>query len=539
MRLLYLLAAAAVGVAASDVLSLTQANFKEVVDGEKIIMVKFYDPSCKHCTKMMPEYERAATLLKKSSLPLATVNCVAERSLCEEFEVTNFPTIKLFKEESDLLEFNGQLKTDAFVRYMKRHTLPPLSDLDTKLVDSFIKLERVAVVGFLSESDKEEREAIELLANDLRNDFIFGVTSSPEAAEKYGVKSPSVVLFKTFDEGRSVFEGDFNSDQLTRFVRLNALPLLDEMTPENYDLYIDSEYPLAHIFIDSDESRRATVEALLPVARELRGRVNFGWIDVRKYDSEIYDSLALKPKWPALAIQNVTDSLKYPFDQTKELTTEAVREYAEKFLAHELAPALRSQPIPEKNDGPTKIVVADEYDSIVGDDTKDVFVLFYDPECGYSRRVMPSWEKLGQLVREGGNKNTVIAKMDAVVNDIPVDAPYEIFGYPTIKLFKAKTGASVEGGEKEPVSDEREIVDFNEEDRNLGTLVRFLKANAAHGLEVVGEVPEVWDVPEEPSAEESEQKEEEGKKKEEEEKLAPPKVRPVKRARVPHRHDEL
>jgi protein disulfide-isomerase A1 len=56
-----------------------------------------------------------------------------------------------------------------------------------------------------------------------------------------------------------------------------------------------------------------------------------------------------------------------------------VKSWVDQYEAGTLEPTIRSEDIPESNDGPVKIVVAKNYDQIVKDESKDVFVEFYAP----------------------------------------------------------------------------------------------------------------------------------------------------------------
>lgn len=49
----------------SDVVVVTKANFKdEVLKHDGIVIVEFFAPWCGHCKNLVPEYEKAAKILK-------------------------------------------------------------------------------------------------------------------------------------------------------------------------------------------------------------------------------------------------------------------------------------------------------------------------------------------------------------------------------------------------------------------------------------------------------------------------------------------
>ena len=63
---------------------------------------------CGHCKKLAPEYEKAAKELSKSSppIPLAKVDAIAETDLAKRFDVSSYPTLKIFR-KGKALNYNG------------------------------------------------------------------------------------------------------------------------------------------------------------------------------------------------------------------------------------------------------------------------------------------------------------------------------------------------------------------------------------------------------------------------------------------------
>jgi protein disulfide-isomerase A1 len=114
-----------------------------------------------------------------------------------------------------------------------------------------------------------------------RDDYLFGL--SFDAAKVASVSAPAVVLYKTFDEGRNDLVGTVDVAKLGAFVSEHSVPLLDEISPDNFATYSDAGLPLAYIFVEaSDPKRQEITKAIEPVAREHKGKVNFVWIDATK-----------------------------------------------------------------------------------------------------------------------------------------------------------------------------------------------------------------------------------------------------------------
>lgn len=132
-------------------------------------------------------------------------------------------------------------------------------------------------------------------------------------------------------------------------------------------------------------------------------------------------------------------------------------------MAGSVEPSVKSEPIPEKQEGPVTVVVAKNYQDVVIDNEKDVLLEFYAPWCGHCKALSPKYDELAGMFKPFADKIT-IAKVDATANDVPD----EIGGFPTIKLFKA-------GSKDEPI-------DYSGS-RTVEDLANFIRDNGSHGID--------------------------------------------------------
>mmetsp|Transcript_420 Transcript_420/g.553 ORF Transcript_420/g.553 Transcript_420/m.553 type:complete len:358 (-) Transcript_420:436-1509(-) len=83
-------------------------------------------------------------------------------------------------------------------------------------------------------------------------------------------------------------------------------------------------------------------------------------------------------------------------------------------------------------------LTADNFNAIVFDNTKDVFVEFYAPWCGHCKQLAPKYEKFAAAFE--GEENVVIAKMDATADgNGDIAQSFGVSGYPTLKFFSKDT----------------------------------------------------------------------------------------------------
>ncbi|KAI9477905.1 MAG: thioredoxin-like protein [Benjaminiella poitrasii] len=86
-----------------NVLVLTDANFKTVVDGSKPALVEFYAPWCGHCKNLAPVYAELADSYahQKDHVIIAKIDADQHRQTGSLYGVQGFPTLKWFPKGVD------------------------------------------------------------------------------------------------------------------------------------------------------------------------------------------------------------------------------------------------------------------------------------------------------------------------------------------------------------------------------------------------------------------------------------------------------
>lgn len=321
---------------------------------------------------------------------------------------------------------------------MTKQQLPAISTLTSSTLEDFKTADKVVVVAFIAADDKTSNTTYTSLAESLRDDYVFGAVADASVAKAEGVKVPGLVVYKSFDEGKAVFDGKFTTEAVTNFVQAASTPLVGEVGPETYQTYMSAGIPLAYIFAETAEERESLAKTLKPVAEKYKGKINFATIDANAFGAHAGNLNLPAEEWPAFAIQDTVTDEKYPFDGNK-LTEKKIAAFVKDYTDGKIKPSIKSEPVPEKNDGPVTVLVATTFKELVLDNTNaDVLVEFYAPWCGHCKALAPTYEKLGELYTGADAKKVIIAKIDATANDVPE----KIQGFPTIKLYTAKDKAN-------------------------------------------------------------------------------------------------
>jgi len=79
----------------SDVVEADEVTFQALFqDQNQGALVTFYAPWCGHCIKMVPEFKRAASMLKRGGVKAAAVNSDNAPNLARSLGIKGFPTVR-------------------------------------------------------------------------------------------------------------------------------------------------------------------------------------------------------------------------------------------------------------------------------------------------------------------------------------------------------------------------------------------------------------------------------------------------------------
>ncbi|XP_072290868.1 protein disulfide-isomerase A3 [Eucyclogobius newberryi] len=475
LRLTLLLVAALGGFSsASDVLDLTDDDFESRIGDRDLVLVEFFAPWCGHCKRLAPEYEAAATRLK-GVVSLAKVDCTANSNVCGKYGVNGYPTLKIFRDGEETGPYDGPRTADGIVSFLKKQAGPASVELPSEdQLDKYISDQDASVIGFFSDSSSSAQTEFLKAASALRESYRFAHTNNEALVTANG---EGVVLFRPkklqnkFEESTVTFsEEKFTSNKLKKFIQDNIFGACPHMTDDNKDQLKGRDLCVAYFDVDYAKNPKGSNywrNRVMKVAKSFldQGRsLSFAVANKNAFMHELseFGLDAGAGELPLVAIRTARGD-KYAMSEEFTRDGKALETFLQDYFDGKLKRYLKSEAVPEDNDGPVKVLVAENFDSIVNDDSKDVLIEFYAPWCGHCKTLEPKYKELGEKL--SSNPNVVIAKMDATANDVPT--PYEVSGFPTIYFSPAGQKSSPKkynGG--------REVSDF----------VSFLKREASNPL---------------------------------------------------------
>eukprot|EP01068_Selenidium_serpulae_P014219 Selendium_serpulae@DN6072_c0_g1_i1.p1 len=414
------------------VVVLTEKTFDEFIKNNPVSLIEFFAPWCGHCKSLAPEYEKAAKILKeKDSIPLGSVDATVEKELGTRFQIRGFPTLKIFR-NGEPEEYRGGRTADSIVSYIEQVTGPAVVVASSKDdVEKIIKENAVVYVGRFTKGEGDEKHDIFTKVADshrTKGKFVTYVSADVDAHGE--------VHAHRKDEEAPKHEIK-DSEALGEFIANEFFPLFGAISGENYSDYAARDIEMVWYCGGPDDFEKVS-KVVREVAKDLRGTYSFVWLDSDQFGSHAEGALGIN-EFPGMVLQAKKGRYLFPH---KDLKVENMKSFFSDVESGKIQRTIKSEDIPEKNDEPVKVVVANNFEDLVFQKDKDVMLEVYAPWCGHCKKLEPIFTEFAEKLEKSGVDHVVVAKMDGTANESPSDE-FEWTGFPTLFYVRA--------GEKTPM----------------------------------------------------------------------------------------
>ena len=441
-----------------DVIILTDSTFDKAVEKYEYLLVLFYAPWCGHCKKFHPEYEKAATTLRKENLYLAKVDATVEKKLAEKFEIQGFPTVKLFI-KGQPIEYTGGRKESEVVNWMRKKTGPATKSLKTvEEVEKFQKDNDVVLVYF--GDNKADIEEFTKVARK-NEDFPFAVVEAQDVIKKFS-KAGTVVLFKNFDEKKRELT-EVKEKAIDEFIDKYSSPKVMKFDEKAAQIIFGKSLPAIMLYASEKSDKWSEYQKLMiSVSEKLGGKLKVVLTDIKEgMAARLAEYIGIKEnELPSVRIADTRGDFK-KYNMEGEINEKNILKFVEDWENKKLKPHLKTAEEPKENNGDVFVVVGKTFQKEVIDNDKDVMLLFYAPWCGHCKALHPKYEEVAKKLKEK-NPKLRLAKIDATENEVE---SVTISGFPTVKFYP--------GNKKDKAP-----LDYNG-DRSVDDIIKFIKTNAA------------------------------------------------------------
>lgn len=441
----------------SAVVTATKDNFETLLDENEMVLVKFYAPWCGHCKQMAPHYEAAAVKLKEkgSKVVLAKVDATQEGELADKHGVRGYPTLKFFRKKV-ATEYSGGRTEEKIVEWVESMTGPALITVEGEVEDKLKEDDaKVAFVGEFKAAEGDLYKLYEDAAETNRQQAKFYVSLRDSNTDRVHVKRE--------EEDPVVFEGKSKED-LSKFIVGEWFPLFGPINGDNFKNYADRGLDI--VWFCGDKTHfDASKAAVREVSKKLRKEYSFVWLDTDQFKSHAEGALGIT-EFPGLVYQSKKGRYVFP-TKIAEADAAALSSFFEDVASGKIERSIKSEPVPETNDEPVKVVVAKQFEEMVLQKDKDVMLEVYAPWCGHCKSFEPVYKEFAEKMK--GVDHIVVSKMDGTANESSHEE-FEWAGFPTIFFVKAGTTTPIK----------------YESGRTLDDLVKFVKENSTKPFDLEG-----------------------------------------------------
>ncbi|XP_004691791.1 PREDICTED: protein disulfide-isomerase-like protein of the testis [Condylura cristata] len=435
-------------VVEGNLMVLTAAGLTQMLNQTRFLMVLFHNPSSKQSRNMAEELGKAMEIMGKgkNGLGFGKVDITVETDLQKEFEVKKAPDLKLFFEGNRLepISCTGVVESTALVVWLRRQiSRKAFLFNNTQQVKDFVKSRPLVIIGFFQDLEEE----VATLFYDVIKDFpelTFGVISIRNTLGHFHVTLDSVLVFKKgkIVNRQELINDSNNKNILHQVIKQQLTDLVIEYNSENKDLIYELHI-LNHMLLfasKTSESFGMIMQHYKLASKEFQNKILFILIDADEpRNGRVFEYFRVtEVNIPSVQILNLSSDGRYKMP-SDEITYENLKKFSNNYLNRRAKKHRSSEEIPKHWDqSPVKQLVGKNFNLVVFDKDRDVFVMFYAPWSKKCRALFPLWEEMGTKYQ---NHSTVtIAKIDITANDIQL---MYLDRYPFFQLFPTDSQQAV------------------------------------------------------------------------------------------------
>ncbi|NWH88463.1 TXD16 protein, partial [Aegithalos caudatus] len=260
-----------------QILVLTEENFHSSLSKAAQAVVLFYASWEAVSLAVLRSYSEVGALLKGTpGVLLSRVNCWDWPGLCSQENVTQFPTMRIYKEGQQSVTYGGMWGTEEMSSFILLSQVPcPLKLATMDEAEGYLRGEfppelsshhHPSLLGVFSTATSKAREAFEEAGNILSGHVRMGMYFEDDAlvlSQKYSVSPPALLLSRS--GGRSV-EGialsNHSVQDMVQMIRYELLDIFPEITVPNLPQYLQLGKPFLILFSAGDISEMESKEML-------------------------------------------------------------------------------------------------------------------------------------------------------------------------------------------------------------------------------------------------------------------------------------
>nr|XP_047922104.1 thioredoxin domain-containing protein 16 isoform X4 [Anser cygnoides] len=268
-----------------QILTLTEETFHSAMLKAAQTVVLFYASWEAVSLAVLQSYAEVADHLKGvQGVLLSRVNCWDWPGVCTTENVTQFPTIKIYKKGEQPLMYNGMLGTEELTSFiMLSRVSCPLKLMTIDEAEGYLRGElpselssyhHTSVLGVFSTAMSKAKEAFIEAGSILSGHVTMGMYFEDDAlafsccgrffrSRKYAVSPPALLLVRSGDRSvEGIALSKESAQDIVQMIRYRLLDTFPEITVQNLPHYLQLRKPFLILFSDGDIGQLESKEML-------------------------------------------------------------------------------------------------------------------------------------------------------------------------------------------------------------------------------------------------------------------------------------
>ena len=400
----------------SNVIELNSNNFDNIIKQYDSILIKFYAPWCGHCKKLEPEFKKAALILKESqsNSVLGSLDCTENKDICNKYDIKGYPTLLYFKNGKSSI-YNGERTADGIIFWLNKInklTSKEVQSSDIQSIRENIKNNEIIVILL---GDQGLQDYLDIVSSYDQINFYHCIQN--DCFENENKTNGTVLVFKSNNYINS-YSSDFSHHQLHAFIDNEATPPITPMNRFVYHSITKNDRKVILVFYNNETE--SIVSNLIHILALLINREVQIVVSKTEESSEttlINTFKLVVDHFPLVVILSTIQNKHYKYYYKKDnLDANEIYDFYKQFKKGMLQNSIKSEPIPLTQNEYIVKLVGLTFDNIVNDQTKDVLVKYYSPQCNYSIKIASLYEELAK--QYSTNKNLIIAEINILENEL-------------------------------------------------------------------------------------------------------------------------
>ncbi|CCI42835.1 unnamed protein product [Albugo candida] len=456
------------------VITLNSETFDTVLSFTEMVMVAFVADTCRICTLVHKEYEKAAKQLRKEKIQvtLARIDVGNSTDVAERLGIKRVPSYKLYGNNGKRsVDYRGIRTADAIVKWIRLFEVNYVSNKE-ELAEFRKKHKDVLLASIPGDDESTAKVLTKLPFHDLGVAIAAYAGSKSDLMNMIGLDAP-IVLYRDSNGMPASYNGDFADAALLKFIKSHTSSSLMTFSRDRAgEIFGVDRKEHVLIFYDfADKNAKALKSTIRSIATD-HEELDMAYVLVSADEYFLLEKFRIRRnELPAILLIDAKKATKsYHFQRQGQDLNSAIDsnlvdeliKFVQTFRSGKLTPSLKSSEPVDDSDEKLKQIVGSQFQERVMKSDKDILLIFIAPWCSYCKALSSIYTHLAE--KYSGVDSIMIAKMDAIKND--VDHPeVNVVAYPTIMFFPA-------GDKNHPVKYEGH--------RDVKSFVKFLQSHTQY-----------------------------------------------------------